>query len=397
MKAKGIIYYFVGSIVISFLFIAVLELSTRTISWFTNHGFRLSLHEFEAYDKAVEGKYRWHPFTGVTFRPNILLKGSHPNQKARSTVLVDQYGFLSQNNSLKPQKSAHEIRIAFIGGSTTANLHLSYQENWPGYLGRLVQDALPDKTITVINAGVPGFDTAQSIGNLALRVLPLHPDMVIIYHAYNDLKAIRADAKFKPDYSHIHSTPFGYHQKPNLIIRILNYSMFYVRTRNRYRKYIAPKKFFDNYNDMISGKNRLAHIPKQTRDTFEQHIRSLVALAQGQGAKVILSSFATLHNPDMDFTSANQIEKLSRLERNELEMIMYFTPGLQLPLIFDGIKQYNDVLSKVAVKEKTGWVDSASLIPHQEKYFVDRVHFSHEGAKRMAENLLPVVLEQLRN
>jgi len=396
LKTKKITYYFLGSIFVVFSFIGILEFSTRTISWLTNKGFRLSLHEFEAYDKAIESKYKWHPFTGITFRPNISFKGSHPNQKTKSMILVDRYGFLSQGKNFKPEKSANEIRIATIGGSTTANVHLSYEENWPGYLGMLVQDALPDNTITVINAGVPGYDTAQSIGNLALRVMPLKPDIVIIYHAYNDLKAIRADIKFNPDYSHIHNTPFGFRQEPNFIIQLLNHSMFYVRTRNQYREYVAKKNFFANYNNMKLGKNRLENIPKEALVTFKQHLRSLISIAKAEGSKVILSSFATLHNPHTDFTSTDQIKRLSELEKVELDMIMHFMPGLQLSSIFDGINKYNGVLKRIATKEKIGWVDNASLIPHKEKYFVDRVHFSSEGAKCIAENFLPVVLKKLK-
>ena len=44
-------------------------------------------------------------------------------------------------------------------------------------------------------------------------------------------------------------------------------------------------------------------------------------------------------------------------------------------------------------EEKTGWVDNAAGIPNDEKYFVDRVHFSKRGAARMAKNFLPVVRE----
>jgi lysophospholipase L1-like esterase len=50
----------------------------------------------------------------------------------------------------------------------------------------------------------------------------------------------------------------------------------------------------------------------------------------------------------------------------------------------------------VAAEEHTGWVDNANLVPHQDKYFIDRVHFSPEGAARMADNFLPVVLQQLQ-
>lgn len=362
----------------------------------TNQGFRLSLHEFEASDNAIESKYHWHPFTGFTFRPNNSFRGSHPNQDKRPMIFTDKYGFLSPGKNFEPEKSANEIRIAAIGGSTTANLNLSFEENWPGYLGSLVKNFCQDKTITVINAGVPGFDSAQSLGNLALRVMPYKPDIVIIYHAYNDLKAIRPDMEFKPDYSHIHPTPFGYHTKPNFIKRCLNNSMFYVRTRNKYREYITSKGLMDQYYDMEPGKNRLSDIPKEAHETFERNIRSLVSIAQAGGSKVIISSFATLHDPSMDFTSTVQLEHLSELKKVELNMVMLFIPGLKLSAVFNGIRHYNQVLKRIAAEENTGWVDNATLIPHEEKYFVDRVHFTSEGAKLMAQNLLPPVLKELK-
>ena len=68
-----------------------------------------------------------------------------------------------------------------------------------------------------------------------------------------------------------------------------------------------------------------------------------------------------------------------------------FTPGLTIEGIFKGFRQYNKILHDVAIEEKTGWVDNANLIPHEDQYFVDRVHFSSLGAKLMAENFAKCV------
>ena len=53
----------------------------------------------------------------------------------------------------------------------------------------------------VINAGIPGWTTAESLINLHFRVLELSPDMVIICHAVNDTFAMRRDEEGKTDYS----------------------------------------------------------------------------------------------------------------------------------------------------------------------------------------------------
>lgn len=243
----------------------------------------------------------------------------------------------------------------------------------------------------MINAGVPGFDTAQSISNLALRVMPFDPDLVIIYHAHNDLKAIRTDTVFKPDYSHIHNAPFGYHKKPTFLIRLLNRSMFYVRVRNRYRQ-LAKTKRIEN---AVKDDTRLSTVPAAAERAFAQHMRSLIAVARAGGAKVILSSFATLHDPYRDYSTRDALAELSDFSKKELHNLLRFILGLTIEGYFKAITRYNEVLKHITTEEKTGWVDNANKVPHHREYFVDRVHFSRTGAALMAESFLPVVLEKL--
>jgi lysophospholipase L1-like esterase len=391
-RVRTLSYYVVGSLLVVFILFAAVELATRTVSWARGGGFTLALHELDPYDSGIENIYQWHPFTGFTFRPNSVVEGSHPSEQKKALVVVDRYGFLAGDHELSFEKADNEVRIVTIGASTTASLNLTFNENWPGKLGLLLQQALPSQKIRVINAAVPGFDTAQSIGNLALRVMPFRPDVVIIYHAYNDLKAIRAERPFSPDYSHIHRRPYGYHDRPFFFVRWLNGSMFYVRARNKYRQMTQ----IISYRDRFKNDRRLSDIPAEAERAFEQHLHTLIAIARAGGAQVVLSSFATLHDPTKDYTKLDTIAPLSVRQQHELDNIMYFTPGLALDGIFKGITRYNAVLLQVAKKERTGWVDNARLIPHSDEYFVDRVHLSRAGAARMAENFLPVVLEQLR-
>jgi len=391
VERKKLSYYLAGSVVIVLVFFATMELAWRTISWVSGKGFTLALHELDPTDKGVSDIYQWHPFTGFTYRPNIAFLGSHPYQREQARIFVDQHGFQTKDSGLKPGKAADEIRIATIGASTTANINLEFDDNWPGQLGLLVQKSLPAKKIRIINPAVPGFDTSQSIGNLALRVMPFKPDIVIIYHAYNDMKAVRAVGGFKPDYSHIHHTPYGYHAKPFFLIRWLNQSMFYVRIRNSYRKL----NDIEAHDDMLSGKGRLTSIPPGLEAVFGEHIKSLIGIARAGGAKVVLSSFATLHDPARNYSDPQNI-KLTKLQGQELLALMHFTPGLTVEGIFEGFNRYNSLLRKIADQEKVGWVDNATLVPHRDEYFVDRVHFSKAGAAEMAKNFLPVVLEQLK-
>jgi len=389
---KKILYYIVASFISVAVFAVTIELATRTVSWISGKGFALRLDELDPYDKPVTSIYRWHPFTGLIMKPRIIIDGSHPSSKETARIFVDRHGFIAKDDLLSLAKKEDEIRVAFIGASTTANINLPFDVNWPGRLGDLLQQAMPNKKVRVINAGIPGFDTAQSVGNLALRVMPFKPDIVIIYHAYNDLKAVSYDGRFEPDYSHIHTAPFGFQKKPPFYVLWMNRSMAYVRARNKYRE-IAEK---ERYLATFRTDKRLATVPDQAAHTFEEHMRIMVATAKAGGSKVVLSSFATLHDLGLDYTKNETISGLTRLKRTELGSLLHFTPGLTLEGIMSGLKRYNHILRNISANDKTGWVDNAQQVPHEDEYFVDRVHFSRAGAARMAENLLPVVLKEMK-
>ena len=47
-------------------------------------------------------------------------------------------------------------------------------------------------------------------------------------------------------------------------------------------------------------------------------------------------------------------------------------------------------MRKLSVKNNLILVDNAKILPLKEKYFVDTVHFSHYGMKRLAENFSTV-------
>ncbi|GMR21471.1 MAG: hypothetical protein BMS9Abin36_2072 [Gammaproteobacteria bacterium] len=388
---KTIMLYLFGSLLAILVFVFVIELVTRSVSYVSGNGFTLALHELDPLDQEIRDIYVWHPFTGFIYRKNTVFEGSHPNSKKKARIFIGADGFMTGGPGLEIDKKPNEIRIAVIGASTSANVNLTFEENWPGVIAARVARKFPHKTVTVLNAAVPGFDTAQSIGNLATRVIHYKPDVVLIYHAYNDLKAVRPQNNFAPDYTHIHTQPYGQIETPPVYIRLLNKSMAYVRVRNKYRESKQSKGIgmLKNYE------SRLSTVPSIAEEVFEHNIRSLVAIARSGGAIPILSSFATLHDLHKDYNIEKNVMALSSKQKIELVSLAAFIRGLKLEGIQQGLLRYNAVLKRLASTLKTGWVDNASLVPHEDKYFVDRVHFSEQGAIKMAENYYPEVIKAL--
>ncbi len=55
--------------------------------------------------------------------------------------------------------------------------------------------------VEVLNAGVPGWVSTENLLNLQLKVLPLEPDIVVVYQGRNELFP-QCYNNFVPDYSH---------------------------------------------------------------------------------------------------------------------------------------------------------------------------------------------------
>ena len=54
----------------------------------------------------------------------------------------------------------------------------------------------------VLNCGVPGYTSIESLVNLELRLLELDPDVVLIYHGINDARMVQGRG-WRADYTHV--------------------------------------------------------------------------------------------------------------------------------------------------------------------------------------------------
>jgi hypothetical protein len=106
-------------------------------------------------------------------------------------------------------KGDDTIRIVAFGGSTTANAS-NYKKDgihYPLVLQQVLQQALPSRTIEVINAGHEGYATTHLLTILAFDALSWKPDIVILSEDFNDLEASYFGTFF-PDYSQKYSIDY---------------------------------------------------------------------------------------------------------------------------------------------------------------------------------------------
>lgn len=76
---------------------------------------------------------------------------------------------------------ADDYRIVTLGGSTTDG-HLFGIKPWP----EILFERLADRNVTVWNGGVAGYTSSHETIKFIRDVLPMKPDMIVIFDGYND-------------------------------------------------------------------------------------------------------------------------------------------------------------------------------------------------------------------
>jgi lysophospholipase L1-like esterase len=133
---------------------------------------------------------------------------SHPNLPfVLNPAFADNNPQGFRGKPLAPTKEAGVRRIACIGASTSYGLDVTAAEANPAQLGALLEQHFG--RWEVINAGVPGWVSSETLVDLELRVLPLQPDVVVILQGRNEVFPQGYNG-FKPDYTHFRRPGFSF-------------------------------------------------------------------------------------------------------------------------------------------------------------------------------------------
>ncbi|MCF7837093.1 MAG: SGNH/GDSL hydrolase family protein [Candidatus Marinimicrobia bacterium] len=97
-----------------------------------------------------------------------------------NTKITDAHGF--RRPGVADRKDPAKMRIAFLGGSTTQGGYPAYPERTI----RLLNEAAGRQRFEHLNAACSSYSTHQSLLALQRWVLPLKPDVLLVYHGWND-------------------------------------------------------------------------------------------------------------------------------------------------------------------------------------------------------------------
>jgi len=279
------------------------------------------------------------------------------------TCTVNAAGFRGADR-VEIEKRPGVVRVVTMGGSSTFCYHTPDAEVWPKELeNRLRAHYGPD--VEVINAGVPGYSSFEARINYAYQLRRLDPDIVLVYHTWNDLKYYRLIESKGVAYR-------GAWHPPSLLRRIARRTQLGYRIRSFAHTYVIPAR----------RENSMSAPHVQITDDGPAHrwervnYDDLALLLKADGVLPVFTSQAsllvdsTLSNPDA--RSHSYVEYLG--------------------LTFEGaVAQWDkttQIIEASAAAHDIPFIDVRAAIPSNLDNFLDHVHLTPQGNALVAETIV---------
>lgn len=287
-----------------------------------------------------------HPFLNYVLNPKIAKHNS--------------LGFRGQEIDISKEENIY--RIFCLGASSVYGSRVSPEESYPYFLNQLLKNTVKKKVPDVINAGVPGYTSANIFLLFQFRILPLSPDMIIIYSGFNDIFP-RIMGKGAFDYS-----DFNIVWRP---IPALKRALF---------KSILAQKIIGRVGERLG----IAFL------TWPPHIHEIV---QKWPYQYVTGDYKrNLANTSAQIFQRNILSLIQLARANDVDVVLVaqvLGPVKESKSIYaelaKGIMEHNNVIRNLTRQTGVYLIDLESIFPRRSEMFIDEIHMSPKGNKIRAE------------
>lgn len=295
----------------------------------------------------------------------VVYIGGHYYYYATQEHLFDPFLQMPPNEYVfSEKKDSTTFRVLCLGGSTTRNVRLDTMDRYPSQLHQILKQKFPNKKVEVVNAGMDWYTSKHTSINYTLYARDFQPDVVVVMHGINDLyrsfspKSL-AVGEYQYDYSHFYGPSIGGAKPPS----------FESLIRAFIRKFWFTPTFEPTSFDISAF---------ESLDDFSKYMETLVELLENDGTEVVLVSQPYLYKSDMPASE----EKELWMDRGMCILDGKYPDGETMALAMDA---YNMKTASVSSKYKTVFVHGEPALPKDLNHFVDDVHYTPLGAKKLAE------------
>jgi lysophospholipase L1-like esterase len=365
---KKIIFRLINTIIVIFIFCFTLELLARC-----DDKIKYNAPMFEKYSAE-----RLRAYDSNEIRYNI------PNAQFEKWK-INTSGF--RGNDFDNKDHHKKIKIVCMGASETFGLYESLNNEWPAQLSDML-----GKSYTVVNTAVVGQFLNKWKPYLDKYVLDYKPDMVILHvnpfnyagsASANDKRKNRSAVKHKNN-----SSVRTINMKTKLIVfvkQLFDSSRILPKIK-QVVKNILPESLLKRYqlismkkqvsameNSILKGETPLDTISIKDVALFQRDLNDLIKHLKAKNIKIVLSTYPML---------------LSLENMGKYSDIFYdfrrFYIRLSLKGLIDASIKFNDSIIKVADENAIDVIDLYGKLSHSKNEFGDNVHYTDDGAKKIA-------------
>jgi lysophospholipase L1-like esterase len=315
--------------------------------------------------------YEAHPFISYVRRRDFGAAG--PPEDSNNFRATFPHGASRDIVTPKPQGL---VRISCLGASESA----FYEENngryesYPTLLENLLQEHYPHIPVEVNNFSTPGHTSAEILVEFLLNSIDTQPDVVVIYHGHNDMRAFLTPG-FQADYSHFRRN-FSEEYERMRLANLLPFLPLHFYNFLLWQKMPITRNVGDDVHYAVTKGQMNIDAELAGLATFRRNLENIILVCRGRDIQVILSTFCHY----FDFANCSDHEKV-KWERKVRETIL----------------EINGVIRDLAREYDLPLVDNYDLIPQEDRFFKDKIHLSLEGMRLMAQNLAAPIWRYLES
>jgi lysophospholipase L1-like esterase len=188
-------------------------------------------------------------------------------------------------------------RIVALGGSTTYGSATKPEDSYPAQLQNVLRDQYGYNNVEVINGGMVGYSSWETLVSFEFRVLELEPDMIILYDSVND---IIPREQISVDCYRGHNTLRGLNGTkgfwverddpfiPSALYRLVAVNLGWMQNPLVLNSWFDPPQVSCQLDDLPLDE-RVAQNPPIY---FERNLRNTIVLAQANDVQPVLSTWA---------------------------------------------------------------------------------------------------------
>lgn len=333
----------------------------------------------KGHQKNKNAIYGFHPFLQNTL--NIKDNDLH----------INSHGFRA--DEITKAKPEGTYRIFVVGGSTVLCDKVPFEKTHVRILEKLLQQHYQKQIrIEVLNAGNSWHTSEHSIIKYLFKIKDYDPDLIILWHAINDLYRSFAPERmgpreFQSDYSHF----FGpvsdivmehFKQNERIWPNIIPHSLLL----NRLYFLFERRLYTDLRKAIRTHKLKAIDISEfPSLKSFKRNLNSIVKIIQNDQVKLILATQPFLYNEILSEVEKKHIwfpEAFCINKNNEYPNLRSMELGMNL---------FNSETKKIAELHHIPLVDLEAHVPKNREFFLDDCHYTAKGNQLVAETLFEFI------